>query len=146
MKRSACALFCRICLFAVLSVPVSHAVAAQDPGAGRGARIAPPAAITCERNQLTSWTGSVTGYRRTQDCTWLEISTDADTVEQTTVPHGGSTDASSRFLLWGEPFGPSGWAAIESSPGQLKDGMRATAWICLDGITGPVVDWQPEHD
>jgi hypothetical protein len=27
----------------------------------------------------------------------------------------------------------------------LADGMRASAWVCADGVTPPLVDWQPSQ-
>ncbi len=119
---------------------------ARDNGGRRGGRLAPPSAISCDRNQLTSWTGEVSGYRREETFTWLQISTDEQTVEQTTVSHDDAADASARYLLWGEPFTQADWKAIETSPGKLINGMRATAWICSDGKTPPVIDWQPRRD
>lgn len=125
---------------------LSCTTSAQDAGGRHIGRLAPPPAITCDRNQLTSWTGEVTGYRRMEDKTWLEISTDEDTVEQTTIDHAGQPDASARYLLWGETFLESNWFDIEQSPGKLIDGIRATAWICLDGATAAIVDWQPRQN
>lgn len=130
----------------LVGIFLSCTTLAQDTGGRRGGRIAPPAVITCDRNQLTSWTGEVTGYRRDEKASWLEISTDENTVEETTIDHDGSTDTSAHYLLWGEPFTQADWTAIESAPGQLIEGMRATAWICLDGKTSPVIDWQPHRD
>jgi len=109
-------------------------------------RISPPAIISCDRNQLTSWTGEVTAYRRETHTTLLEISTDEDTIEQVRIEHAGSVDASAHYLLWGEPFTHTNWAAIEKAPGKLINNMRVTAWICLDGQTSPVVDWKPDED
>ena len=106
----------------------------------------PPAAITCDRNQLTSWTGSVSGYGRGSAKSWIEISTDDDTIESTEIDHHDQTDASASFLLWSKTFTAADWARIEQSPGVLIEGIRATAWICLDGQTSPVIDWQPPQD
>ncbi|MFC1696620.1 hypothetical protein ACFL1C_10990 [Pseudomonadota bacterium] len=125
---------------------LSCTTSAQDVGGRHMGRLAPPPAITCDRNQLTSWTGEVTGYRRQENQTWLEISTDEDTVEHTTIDHAGQPDASARYLLWGEAFLEPNWSDIEQSSGKLIDGIRATAWICLDGATAPIVDWQPRQD
>jgi hypothetical protein len=111
--------------------------------AGRGGRLRPPATLACDRNHLTSYTGVVTGYRREARQTWLEISTDEDTVEAVTVDHAGQADASAQFLLRGEPFTAGDWARIEKTRGQLLGGVRATAWVCDDGATAPVIDWQP---
>lgn len=124
---------------------LSCTIQAQNSGGRRMGRLAPSALISCDHNQLTSWTGIVTGYQRLEKTSWLEISTDADTVEHTTLEHDGSSDASSFYLLWGEPFKQTDWKAIEIAPGVLISGMRATAWICSDGNTPPVIDWQPSQ-
>ena len=124
---------------------LSCATEAQDSGARRMSRLAPPPTITCDRNHLTSWTGVITGYQRAPDRTRLEISTDENTVERTTLSHEGQADASPRYQLWGKPFMPKDWAVIEQSPGVISKGMRATVWVCADGVTPPVVDWHPLH-
>ena len=110
---------------------------------GRSGRLRPPATLACDRNHLTSYTGAVSGYRRDADQTWLEISTDEDTVEAVTVEHAGQPDASAHYLLRGEAFTANDWAAIEAAKGKLVENMRATAWVCDDGATAPVIDWQP---
>lgn len=119
---------------------------AQEPERRAAGRLMPPELLTCDRNQLTSWFGKVSGYRRSASETWLEISTDYDTVEQATLKHGDAADASARYLLWGEPFTAQDWSRIERAPGVLIDGMRAVVWVCEDGKTPPVVDWQPPRE
>ena len=109
-------------------------------------RLRPPAALTCDLNHVTSWSGLVTGYRREDESTWLQISTDDDTVEETTITHAGQLDASAHYLLWQEPFTAKDWPKIEKKKGVLIEGMRAIAWICDDGKTAPVIDWQPHQD
>ena len=64
-------------------------------------------------------------------------------VEATTLSHPGAEDASAHYLFNGQPFTAADWSAIESAPGVLREGMRATAWVCDDGVTPPVIDWQP---
>lgn len=110
---------------------------------GRSSRLRPPATLACDRNHLTSYTGAVSGYRRDAEQTWLEISTDEDTVEAVTVAHAGQADASAHYLLRGETFTANDWPAIEAGKGKLIEDMRATAWVCDDGVTAPVIDWQP---
>ena len=117
------------------------AMAAQDSG-----RLRPSPQLACDRNNLTSYSGLVSGYRRDKDSTWIQISTDEDTVEPVTVPHDGQADASSHYWLWGAPFTAADTAQIEKSPGALVDGIRAVAWVCEDGKTPPVIDWQPNRD
>lgn len=119
---------------------------AEDNGGQQTGRLAPPPGISCDRNQLTSWTGEVTGYSRDEQSVWIEITTDEHTVEETTIDHRGFVDASSHFLLWGAPFRHSDWTAIEATSGELIDGMRATVWVCSDGRTPAVIDWRPDRN
>ena len=132
----------RPCLFfglalALLAAPVQAASAAR-PAAGR---IMAPARVSCDPNQLTAYFGHVVGYRRSAKQTWLRIATDYGTTEEVTLEHGGATDGSAHFLLRGEPFRKKDWALIESKPGVLRKGTRATAWVCGDGKTAPLIDW-----
>jgi hypothetical protein len=119
---------------------------AQDTPPQRVGRLAPPAGVACDRNQLTSWTGVVTDYRRGVESTWIEIHTDAETIERTEIDHAGQADAAAYYLFRGEAFSADAWPKIERSPGRLVEGMRATAWICLDDQTSAVIDWQPRPD
>ena len=126
---------------------LSAQVRAVDPGdPGRDGRLADSPDSACDRNHLTSWFGVITGYRQTADQTWLEIHTDYDTVEQITLDHAGRADAADYFQLWEQPFEPPDWALIRQSPGVLKEGVRAVIWVCNDGATPPLVDWQPPND
>ena len=118
----------------------------QAEASAPSGRLRPSPALACDRNDLTSYSGVVSGYRRNKDITWLEISTDEDTVEPVTVPHAGLADATAHYWLWGAPFTAANNASIEASPGVLIAGMRAVAWVCDDGKTPPVVDWQPKRD
>lgn len=110
---------------------------ARQPG-----RYAPPAAVECARDHLTSYTGRVTAWSRTPDETRLVIDTDWDTRETVTLQHRGDGDARRFFLLDARPFTDADWARIERAAGVLHDGMRATAWVC-DAGRQPIVDWQP---
>ena len=113
-----------------------QAVAA--PGAGR---IAPPAAVACDRNHLTLYAGKVVSYRRSPGKTVLVIDTDSATRETVTLRHRGSEDPSRFFLIQGTPFTAKDWNRIEARKGKLLPGMRAFAWVCQDGAT--IVDWRP---
>lgn len=106
-------------------------------------RLRPPPTLACDDNHLTSWTGRVTGYKRGKDATWFEISTDEDTVESAMIRHEGNADASAHYLMQGAAFAPGDMARIESGPGVLKPGMRATAWVCELAGVPPRLDWQP---
>ena len=95
----------------------------------------PPPAVTCDRNNLTAYTGEVTRYTRDAGKIVLRLKTDADTVETVTFR---PTDT---ILLNAQPLKKEDWEKVEEKQGKLKEGMRATAWICKGGR--PVLDWQP---
>ena len=105
-------------------------------------RLAPPAAVTCPRKDLTSYTGRVTRWSRTPGETTLTIATDWETTETVTLKHADTDDPSRSFLLNAKPFQSNDWTQIEESKNKLKAGIRATAWVCDDGRQ-PIVDWQP---
>ena len=102
---------------------------------GIAQRYRPPAAVACDRNNLTSYTGEVTQYARKAGQISLTLKTDADTVESVTFAPGD------KILLNAEAITEDGWKHVEEKEGKLKPGMRATAWVCRGGR--PVLDWQP---
>jgi hypothetical protein len=106
------------------------------------ARLRPPAVLQCARNDLTSYTGELQAYRRGPDTTRIGIRTDEGTSEVVALQHPHA-DPSAMFLLNGAGFSETDWRRIESSTGVARPGLRLTAWICLDGRTPPVIDWQP---
>ena len=73
----------------------------QEPGRGR---IMPPAALECDRNDLTSYDGRILSYRRRKGSTYLRIRTNYDTTEAVTIRHPGTSDTSKFYLINGEPF------------------------------------------
>jgi hypothetical protein len=103
-------------------------------------RLAPPAAVTCNRNDLTVYAGAVRHYRREMDKTSITIETGEGTIERLTLRHTGSDDPSHLFLIEGTPFTSSDWNRIERKKGELHPGMNARAWVCADGRI--VVDWR----
>ena len=113
------------------------AAAAPD----RGGRLAPPASVSCRRDDLTVYAGSVRAYHREKDKTTITIATTAGTVEHVTVRHSGSPDASRFYLVNGTPFTPIDWNRIERRKGELLPDMGARAWVCTDGRI--VIDWLP---
>jgi hypothetical protein len=104
-------------------------------------RVRPPEKIRCSRDHLTSFSGRVLEFRRSNNKTFLKVRTDEDTTEVFTLKHPGKESAAEWFLLKGKPFESSDWKWIEVRKNQLRPKMRATVWTC-DGST-PVVDWQP---
>lgn len=116
-------------------------VAMPASGAGRGGgRLAPPAGVTCDRNNLTVYAGRVTKYSRKRGKTSITVATDWDTTETVVLRHTGD-DPSRDYLVLGTPFTPNDWNRIESKKGVLHPGMRANVWVCTGGRT--TVDWQP---
>jgi rhodanese-related sulfurtransferase len=109
--------------------------------ASRGGRLAPPAAVSCDRNQLTSYAGKVKSYKRQRGKTVLVIDTSADTTERVTLLHKGTDDPSRFYLIAGTPFTSRDWSRIERSKGQLHPNMSAVAWVCSNGTS--IIDWRP---
>jgi hypothetical protein len=111
------------------------ALALASAGSAHAAgRVMPPAQVRCDRNQLTSYFGDVVSYKRNASRVSLRIATDYGTVED--------VDASTeRFLYQGRAFTSADWQRVERKPGVLRKGTRATAWVCSDGKTPPLVDW-----
>jgi len=107
--------------------------AGGDSGSGR---LAPPAAVTCDRNKLTVYSGKVTKYARKRDRTVITIATDWDTTETVTI-----REPLRDYLVVGTPFTGRDWSRIESKKGVLRPGMRVNAWVCQNGRT--IIDWQP---
>jgi len=100
----------------------------------------PPESFACSRDNLTTYTGVVTDYRRANGETTLRIRTDWDTTEQVTLKHPGTDDPSAFFHIEGKPFNAvSDWKRIEQRKGVLLPGARAAAWVCSDGKV--MVDW-----
>jgi rhodanese-related sulfurtransferase len=107
----------------------------------RGGRLAPPAAVSCDRNELTSHSGKIKSYKRQRGKTVLVMDTSADTTERLTIHHKGSDDPSRFYLIDGTAFTGRDWTRIEKKKGQLRPGMSAIAWVCTSGTT--YIDWRP---
>ena len=122
--------------------------AAQDTGrasSGQGGRMRPPAAVTCDRNNLTVYAGKVLSYTRRSDRIVLSIYTDSDTHETVTLRYPRGSSPSRWFLLNSGAFGRNDWSKIEASKGRLNPNMRVSAWVCTDGRK-PILDWQPQAE
>ena len=116
----------------------------EEQGSPSGRRPRIPDRVTCPRNILTSFTGRLLSFSRTNVRTVIRMRTDEDTTEKFTLHHPKSKDAKKWFLLRGKPFEGGDWALIESARNRLQPNMRATVWVCDDG-TNPIVDWQPPN-
>jgi rhodanese-related sulfurtransferase len=129
-----------------LPVEVIQAVEFDEsaPGgasASRGGRLAPPAAVSCDRNQLTSYAGKVQSYKRQRGKTVLVLDTSAGTTERVTILHKGTDDPSRFYLIAGTPFTSRDWSRIERRKGELHPNMSAVAWVCSNGTS--IIDWRP---
>ena len=102
----------------------------------------PPASVSCEFDKVIAYNGIVTDYRRTTTSIKVTISTDRGTDETITI-HQKDGIFAPYFLLFNRDFREPDWLLIEADTNQVIAGVRATAWICLDGETPPVIDWQP---
>jgi hypothetical protein len=126
---------------ALLAAALAVDTASQRTSGTAQGRVRPPGALECAPERLTAYIGMVTRFSRERDRTIVEIRTDWDTTEQVVIAHQGD-GPEQWFLLRAKPFGPDGWKAIESAPGRLRQGIRASAWIC-EGGKNPIVDWNP---
>jgi hypothetical protein len=108
----------------------------------RESRLRPPSTLDCPRDRanLTAYSGSVIKYARGSVQTTVQIKTDWDTTEAIVINHKGS-DPTKWFLYGGEPLTPIDWQSIADAGGQLRPGIRATAWVCSNG-SNPIVDWE----
>lgn len=133
------------CLFALVICASGLPLRGQGASAAQAEepppRIRPPAVLRCDRNQLTSYTGALSTYARSRDATRIGIHTDEGTDETVLLAHPGS-DPVAAFLANGRAFERGDRSKLESAPGVPRPGLRLTAWVCLDGGTPPVIDWQ----
>jgi hypothetical protein len=106
----------------------------------RPGRVRPPEGVTCPPNNLTVYTGRVTAMSHLSDATSITIATDWNTTERVVIRHPDSRDPDAAFLIAGKPFVRADWDVI-APKGKLRDGARASAWLCKDG-RNPIVDWE----
>jgi len=149
--RSGLLLFYFIVISTLLTHPTSGQTQRRQPlpvseeqGSASGRRPRIPDRITCPRNSLTSFTGRVLSFSRTNVRTVIRMRTDEDTTEKFTLRQQKSDSAMKWFLLRGAPFEQSDWALIESARNRLRPNIRATVWVC-DDDTNPIVDWRPPN-
>ncbi|MGE0885340.1 MAG: hypothetical protein AB7P14_17480 [Blastocatellales bacterium] len=134
-----------LCIYSATSLQAQNRRAPQheDPSrASAGQRLAPPSAIKCSRDHLTSFTGRVLAYERSSSRIFIRVRTDEETTESFTLKLTRKDEAAEHFLMRGETFRQSDWKLVESAPGKLHQPMRATIWVC-DDSPAPVIDWRP---
>ncbi len=115
--------------------------AAQIGSQGDRGRIRPPAAVTCNRNNLTAYSGKVVEFTKRPGRVDLTIETDWDTTEKVALTHSRGSDPIRWFLFNGKKFKPGDWKELNRIQSTYPDGFRATAWVCNDGRK-PIIDWQ----
>jgi hypothetical protein len=125
-----------------MDIPILIVLHLLGTQARQAPRISPPEAVQCPPDHLTAYTGRVTRWSRTMGQTSLTIATDWETTEVVTLKHPGTDDPRLYFLLNAGPFAARDWTRIETNRGTVREGLRATAWVCDDGRQ-PMIDWQP---
>lgn len=134
-----------VCLCA--STHLARAQRRVAPGRDESSRrSAPPAAVTCDRNNLTVYSGRVIAYRRTRDYTALTIAIDRDTTERVRIRHARERSPHPFYLVDGRPADAADIRRIELRPNALPPDTRVNAWVCADERTNPIVDWQGVGD
>jgi hypothetical protein len=114
----------------------------SDSAAGRSringttpGRLAVPSFVTCNRNEVTAYSGEVIAYKSSPATSVLRIRTDAGTTEEVKV-----TRPSESYFVMGSKFADADWKKIEVKNGRLRPHMRAIAWVCGGGAT--FIDWR----
>jgi len=129
-------------LVLMLALPALAQQATEGQSDHRG-RFVPPASVTCDRNLLDSFNGEVTSYQRSDETITIIIQAEWGAFKTVTIGYVDTNSPVPYFLYQGQPFTQDDWAKIEVEPGVLMEGMSAIAWICEDGETGTMLDWQP---
>ena len=99
-------------------------------------RLAPPAAVPCDRDHLTVYAGKASRYVRRPEAIELTIETDWATTEDVKV------QGMQHFLLNGKPFTSGDWSRIESAHGVLRPDLQVNAWVCEGGAV--TIDWNTD--
>jgi hypothetical protein len=127
---------------ASLTLPACASQANRDQ-AGHQRRMAPPPSLACNRNQVTSFNGAVTEYKRDARSLVITIHTDWNTVETLSLRFSNPEEPLQNLMLNGRAFTKDDWPKIEKTTGALRDGMRAIAWVCINDDDLDVIDWRP---
>lgn len=118
------------------------APAGEPAGSGTsGGRFAPPAGVSCDRNDLTVHAGSALAWSRGEGKTTVTIRTSAGTTESVAIRQPADDDPARYFLFEGSAFLPAYRGRIENGKGELLPGLGIVAWVCADGHVW--LDWRP---
>ncbi len=128
----------RLLLPLLATVFLSSACAAQEPGREREARgrLAPPAAVNCDRNHLTSYQGAVASVVRDNGELKITLVTDWDSEESFTV------DEDAPQLYGGAPLEAPRQAMLLDTLAPPYEGLGVIAWVCREPAS-VTLDWRP---
>jgi hypothetical protein len=102
-------------------------------------RLAPPAALNCDRNHLTSYEGRLQALTPAPDELTVTLVTDWDSEETFTVP------ANAVQLRDGTPMDPPAQAAFLAALKPPTTAPRLIAWVCAEP-SSVTLDWRPAVD
>ncbi len=119
------------------AVMLAPACSAQERD-GRD-RLAPPAALDCDRNHLTSYEGRLLALTPAPDELTVTLVTDWDSEETFTVPAGAV------HLRDGAPMDPAAQAKFLATLKPPTTAPRLIAWVCAEPPS-VTLDWRPAVD
>lgn len=114
-------------------------VAALPAQAQNRSRLAPPAVLSCERNALTSFEGSVEALRPGESSWTLVLRTDWDSLETFAF------DPSGQQIQHAELLPEPGLPAYVDCGGHFPPGLSVIVWVCSSPAS-VTVDWRPDQD
>ena len=110
--------------------------------AQRGGRLAPPAALACDRNQLTSFEGVLIRHESKNGMDHVTLETDWGSEERFVVD---TTSEPPHYLVNGEPAEDDTWQELLPGCDGAGESLRLIAWVCSDPEQ-VVIDWRPSGD
>jgi len=106
-------------------------------------RLMVPTYFNCKRDLVTSWTGVVSNYIRHTNMLYLEVSTDANTIEHILLKFDSQEELLMQLYMTDLHFKKSDWRKIESEKGVLRNEIGVTVWLCDDKNTKALINWLP---
>jgi hypothetical protein len=106
-------------------------------------RLLVPEYVSCDRDQLTSWTGQVVAYNHHDIKTQITLDTDDGTTESLTLELSQADTLMAQYYVHGKHFTPSDWVKIEDEDLHILPNIRATVWLCHDTSILPIINWLP---
>jgi hypothetical protein len=106
-------------------------------------RLLVPDYVSCDRNNLTSWTGQVVAYTHHDLKTVITLDTDDGTTETLTLEPSQTAALTAQYYVHGKHFELADWAKIENEDRHLLPNIRATVWLCSEASILPIINWLP---